>query len=301
MKQSWSAGLTSLSCLTLLAAPVFARAMMIAPAPLSQRAALADAIVVGKVTGFGDKLVSAVPPGGAAKVDYPIAVVQVADAVSGLKDAKEIRVGFIPPQAPPTPAPGPGPVLLVKRYPQFNLTLDQEACLFLVKHPTEDFYVGLNYYDVVDKKAGDFDKSLDEVKRCVKLLADPMASLKAKEADDRTLTAEMLVARYRMARGPGEPKTEDVGAEESKLILQTLADADWSPKLVAGPGGFQMSPQMSFFQLGLTEKDGWKPPQDGKELEAAAKKWLKDNADKYRVQKFVADKKEDKKEEKKDK
>jgi hypothetical protein len=156
--------------------------------------------------------------------------------------------------------------------------------------------VAQNYYDASVKKDNpNFDKEVDEAKRCAKLLADPMASLKAKEAGDRGLTAMMLVARYRIRRpGAGEPKTEEVSAEESKLILQGLSDADWGP-IPAGPTGFPMSPLQSFFQLGLTEKDGWKSPQAPKDWPDAAKKWLKDNADKYRVQKFVADKKDEKK------
>jgi hypothetical protein len=287
MKQSFLAGL---SFLTLAAAPVFAKAMMIAPPPLAQRAALADVIVVGKVTGFGDKLVSAAPLGGGPKVDYQIAVVQVGDAVSGLKDAKEIKIGFLPANVP-APNPGPGPIRIIKRYPQFNLVLDQEACLFLVKHPTEDFYIGVNYYDVLDKKAGDFDKSLDEVKRCVKLLADPITSLKGQNAADRLLTAAMLIVRCRTSR-PGKTKTEALDAEESKLILQTLADADWNSKPGPGPAflGFQMTPQAVFFRLGLTPQDGWTQPKDAKEIPASAKQWLKDNAEKYRIQRFLEDK-----------
>src|SRR5436305_4453135 len=111
MRQPLWAALAGLSCVTLAAAPAFARAMMIAPPPTAQKVVLSDAIVVGKVTGFGDKLVSARPPSGGDKVDYQIAIVRIQDAVLGAKDAKEIRVGFIPPPPPNAPAnPGAGPV-----------------------------------------------------------------------------------------------------------------------------------------------------------------------------------------------
>jgi hypothetical protein len=296
MKQSLWAGLAGLSCLALVTAPVFARAMMIAPPPLPQRAALADVIIVGKVKAFGDKLVSAKPPFGGDKVDYQIAVVTVEDPITGVKDAKEIKVGFIPPQTTP-PNPGPGPVVFIKRYPQFNLSLDQEACIFLVKHPTEDFYIGQAYYDVINKKDNaDFDKNVDEIKHAVKLLSDPAAGLKAKSADDRFLTAALLVSRYRTAR-PGETKQEPIDAEQSKQILQALADADWNPKPVAGPGGFQLNPQAIFFRLGLSPQE-FTQPKDFKQLPDAAKQWLKDNAEKYRIQRFVADQKEEKKDDK---
>lgn len=295
MKQLLWAGVAGLSCLALMAAPAFARAMMIAPPPLPQCAALSDAIVVGKVTAFGDKLVSVKPPNGGDKVDYQIAIVQISDPITGVKDAKEIKVGFIPPLPPMPPNPGPGPVLIRKRYPQFNLTLDQEACLFLVKHPTEDFYIGQNYYDVINKaNNADFDKNIDEIKHSVKLLADPAAGLKSRSADDRFLTAALLVMRYRTPRA-GETKTAPIDAAESKQILQALADADWSPpKPMPGVGfvGFQMTPQAIFFRLNLTPADGWMQPRDAKEIPDAAKQWLKDNVEKYRIERFVADKKD---------
>lgn len=289
MQKTLWAGLAGLSCLALATTPALAKAMMIAPPPLPQRVALADTIVIGKVTAFGDKLVSAKPPGGGDKVDYQIAVVQVEDAVLGAKDAKEIKVGFQPPPPPPQPG-GPGPRPFIRRYPQFTLSLDQEALIFVTKHPTEDFYLGQAYFDVINKTGNqDFDKNLDEVKRCVKLLADPMGALKGKNADDRFLTAAMLVARFRTQK-PGETKSEPIDAEESKLILQALADADWTPKPGAGLGGLQMNPQAVFFRLNLTPADGWTPPKDAKEIPDAAKQWLKDNTGKYRIERFVAEK-----------
>jgi hypothetical protein len=267
-----------------------ASAKVIAPAPVPQRVALSDAVVVGKVTGFADKLVSAAPfPGSPDKVEYQVATVQVADAALGAKGMKEIKVGFLPPPA------GGGPGRPGRRFGA-SLAVDQEACLFLAKHADADFYVLQNYYDVVDKKDGNFDKDVEEAKRCAKLIADPAAGLKAKDAEDRFLTAAMLVLRYKTPRpSANEPKSEDVDAEESKQILLALADADWAPK---NTDRFILRPDAVFFRLGVTEKDGWKQPQDFKDFPDAVKKWLKDNADKFRVQKLVAEKKD--KEEKKD-
>jgi hypothetical protein len=51
-----------------------------------------------------------------------------------------------------------------------------------------------------------------------------------------------------------------------------------------------MNPQGAFLRLGLTEKDGWTMSKDATAVNDAAKKWLKDNAETYRVQKFVLDK-----------
>jgi hypothetical protein len=293
MKRVLFAGLAALA----LAAAAQARvAIMIAPAPMPQRVAVADVIVFGKVTGFTDKTVKAPRfAGDTEKAEYQVAIVEIKDGLQGAKDMKEIKVGFIPAGA----APG-GPIRPGFRGPQFRLTVDQEVCLFLAKHPDADFYVPTgNAMDVINKKDNaNFDKDMDEVKRLAKLIGDPMTALKGKNADDRTTTAMMLTARYRTPRPmSAADKFADVDAEESKQVLLALADADWTVKQPPpGPRiGFQMTPMNSFFQLGLTEKDGWKPPQDGKEIEAAAKKWLKDNADKYRIQRYADDKKDDKK------
>ncbi|HVS40015.1 MAG TPA: hypothetical protein VMS17_30935 [Gemmataceae bacterium] len=295
MKKLLAAALAGLACLTATAGQAFGLVIFLAPTPIPQRVAQSDAVVVGKVTGFGDKLISAANPnGGEAKVDYQIAIVQVGDALQGAKDAKEVKVGFIPPSAP-----APGTVIRPIRRPQFSLTLDQEGCLFLVKHPTEDFYIVSNANDFISKKDNaDYDKSLDEVKHSVQLLADATASLKGKNNDDRFLTAAMLVARYRFSRF-GQTKTELIDAEESKQILLALADADWTVKPAPpGPAGLRgmqtMNPQNIFYRLGLTPQDGWTQPTDAKDVPGAAKQWLQDNAAKYRIQRFVADKKDDK-------
>jgi hypothetical protein len=49
-----------------------------------------------------------------------------------------------------------------------------------------------------------------------------------------------------------------------------------------------MGPQAMFFRLGLTAKDFWTPPANFKDTPEAAKKWLKDNAGAYRIQRYVA-------------
>jgi hypothetical protein len=281
-----------LACLALAASPTPAKAIAIAPASIPERVALAQVVVVGKVGKVEDKNVSTTRfPGATDKVEYQIVGFKVEDGLMGAKDAKEIRVGFVPPQG------NPGGLIRPGRGPSVVLTTDQECCLFLTKHHAEDFYVPMMYFDVIDKKSNTFDKDVEEAKRCCKLLADPDAGFKSKEAEDRFLTAAMLTIRYRTNR-TGSTKTEDVPAEQSKLILKTLADADWTPP--GQPGGpvvrpgFQLTPQAVFFRLGLTEKDGWKQPQDFNKLPDEAKKWLKENAETYKMQRFVAETKEKK-------
>jgi hypothetical protein len=296
MKRSMLAYLGGLSCVALLASGTVAKALMIAPQPVPMRVASADLVVVGKVTGFADKLVKVKQNDNDMNpIEYQVAIVKVQKAlVGGGKGMKEIRVGFIPAPAGGDVAPGGGPGIRphirIRRYPTFSLSLNQEACMFLNKHPKADFYVGQGFAGLINKEGNaNFEKELAEVKQAAKLLADPKAGLKSDNADERLLTVGMLITRYRTPQQPqvGEPKTEPIDAKESKLILETLAKADWK-QMPTRP--FQMTPQTVFFRLGLTEKDGWKQPQDFQKLPDAAKKWLEDNADTYRIQRFVATK-----------
>jgi hypothetical protein len=95
-------GAASLLCVALTSSLTPAKALMIAPSPISQRVATADCIVVGKVTGFGDKTVSVSSfPGAKDKQEYQIAIVKVESNIHGAKGVKEIRVGFMPPMAAP--------------------------------------------------------------------------------------------------------------------------------------------------------------------------------------------------------
>jgi hypothetical protein len=76
---------------------------------------------------------------------------------------------------------------------------------------------------------------------------------------------------------------ELINAKESPLILQALADADWSRP--GSSGG--LSPRVAFLRLGLTEKDGWRAPAEAGHLPAAAKSWLREHAASHRNQRFV--------------
>jgi hypothetical protein len=272
-----------LACLAIVVSVAPAKAMMIAPQPVPMRVAAADAVVVGKVTGFGPKTIKAEMFKGDMR-DMQIAIVKVQDVLSG-KAGKEIKVGFFPPPAV-NPGGGPGGVRpFIKRRVGPQLAVDQEAAMFLQKHPTKDLYVLQGPYSVIDKKNNaTFAKSVEEIKKAGKVLANPKASLQVKNAEERFANAAVLLAYYRTPRA-GSTKTEELSAEESKPILLAIAEADWTPKRVVG---FQMTPQTMFYRLGVGPKDGWVQPKDFKEIPEAAKKWLKDNAGKYKIQRFVA-------------
>lgn len=276
-KRIW---LGALGCVLALLATAQAKALMIAPAPVGTRVATADLVVVGKVTGFGPRLVKSELFKGDTR-EMQIANVKVSETLFG-KDVKEIKVGFFPPMGVEG---GGGPRL--PRRPGVQLKQDEESCLLLMKHPTQkDTFVVQGFYDSITKKGNpDFAKEVETIRKSSKLLAKPMDGLKAKDAQDRLTTASLLVSRYRQQR-TGMEKTELVSAEESKAILEVLAEAEWPTG--RNPGRFeQANAQNVFFQLGLTPKDGWTFPKDATKLAETAKQWCKDNAGKYRIARFV--------------
>ncbi len=265
------------------AQPVSSKAIRFSPLP--ERVATADAVVVGKVTGIEDKTVSAEPFAGAKdKVEYQIAVVKIEDGILGTKGLTHVKVGTIkPPEGQRIIRPG--------GLAPPKLNVDREGIFFLHKHPSESFFVLQGATSVINKANNDnYEKEVARVKECAKLLADPKAGLKSKSADERALTASMLVIRYNTAHA-GQTKRESIDADESKLILNALADGDWTK----GNDLNDLSPQWGFSRLGLTDKDGWNargPFTAPNDYQDAAKAWLKGHADSYRIQRFVDEKKE---------
>jgi len=257
--------------------------------PLPERVATADAVVIGKVTSIEDKTVSAEPyPGAKEKAEYQITVVKIEDGVLGTKGLTHVKIGTIK-------VPEGRPIIRPGGYGPAKLTVDQEGVFLLQKHPTESFYTLPNAMNVINKAGNDnFEKEATRIKECAKLLADPKAGLKSKNAEDRSLTAGMLLIRYNTPHGE-QTKRESIDADESKLILNALADGDWTK----GNDLNDLSPQWGFGRLNLTDKDGWNangPFNTPNAYQDAAKAWLKGHADSYRIQRFVSDKKDEKKE-----
>src|SRR5207249_2074728 len=78
-----------------------------------------------------------------------------------------------------------------------------------------------------------YDQELSRVKIVAKAIDDPVAALKAKAAEDRHLAAQAVMTRYsRIITTPqgGEPKIEDIPAEQNKLLLDVLLELPWMPK-----------------------------------------------------------------------
>jgi hypothetical protein len=288
MLRRFGPGALALAGIALLATTSYAlRAVPVGPPPPivpQQGAVQADAVVIGKVESIGDKIVKAKnhQPGQTNEVEYTVATVKIQDGLLGAKGLTHVQVAWTQ-NGPVNPRFGRGF--------QVSLTKDQEACFFLTKHPTEPFYVVNSPAEVVDKSKPDFDKYIELTKKCAQALDDPKKGLKSKEESDRMLTAYVLVLNYRQQRFAGTPKQEPIDADESKLIMQTLADADWT-KNDPTIGNLAIN---VFYLINPQKDDGWQQPQVIKqpnELTDAMKKWVKDNADKYRIKKLVPEKAE---------
>ena len=302
--KTWGA---AAACAILLVSVAPAKALRVAipnrtPA---QQAMTAEVIVVGKVVEIEKELTKATShPSVKEKIDYHVGVVKISESIQGAKGLTTIRVGW-----QPTPRlGGPGgnlepaiqPAIQPIRRPPFqqpqaSLTEGQEGCFFLTKHHDGDFYVLQQFGSPLDKKSADFDKQLSSVKKLLKTYEDPKSALKAKDAADRQFAAIMLVQKYRTYPQVNTPNVkvaqEGIDAEESKLILQTLSEMEWNKVDANG-----MSLQNVWYQIGVQPKDGWVQPkfvqgQDfNKIMGEAVAKWLKENAEKYRVQRYSASK-----------
>lgn len=287
------------ACVILLASVAPAKALRVAmpnrtPA---QQAMTAEVVIVGKVVEIEKEMTKASSnPGVKDKVDYHVAVVKISEAVQGAKGLTSIRVGWMP--SPRLGGPAPDVQIQPVRRPplqqaQVSLTEGQEGCFFLSKHHDGDFYVMQQWGSPLDKKAADFDKQLTSVKKLMKAFEDPKTALKAKDAAERQFTACMLIQKYRTYPQVNTPNAkvvqEPIDAEESKLILQALSEMEWGKFDPATGTGLQNV----WYQIGAQPKDGWTQPKvvQGQNFQqvmgAAVSKWLKENAEKYRIQRHV--------------
>lgn len=290
------------ACVVLLGSVSSAKALRIAiqnrtPA---QQAMTAEVVVTGKVVEIEKEMTKATQAVGVKdKIDYQVGVIKITENIQGAKGLTTIRVGWQP--APNQGNPGTDLQPAVQpirrppfRQPQVTLTEGQEGCFFLTKHHDGDFYVLQQFGQPLDKKAADYDKQLSSVKQLLKAFEDPKSALKAKDAGERQFAACMLVQKYRTYPQINTPNAkvvqEDIDADVSKLILQTLAEMEWT-KIDPMLGNSLL--QSTWYQIGVQPTDGFVQPkfvqgQDfNKIMGEAVTKWLKDNADKYRIKRHV--------------
>jgi hypothetical protein len=283
MKRLAIAGGPLMASLALMTAPSSAFALVAAPPATPVRLAITDCVLVGKVIAIEETPVKGLPfPGAKEQQFFQVARVRVDELFAGPQGVKEIKVGFAPPKGP-MGQPGGGLIISSGGGRGVALTKDQEACFYLTRNPEGTFYLAPIFYDVVDKRNPNFAKEVAQLRQSAKLLADPDASLKSQNADDRLKTALMLVSRYRTpprGKNPQQLKTEPIDAGQSRLILETLAAADWNRR-------DQLSPRLAFDWLGLTPKEGWTRPKNPQQYTAAAQAWLQKNAATFRIQRYL--------------
>jgi hypothetical protein len=247
--------------------------VMIMPPPGPARIANADAVIVGKVESIEPADIKI------GNTNYRIAIVKINDGVRGVKDEKSLRVGFIPQEKP-------NPKIRIGGIRHVQLAAGQEGLFILKKQEKETFYTlgGIAGYYINSENNPGFEKEVQIAKAAAKVLENPQASLKAKDADERMLAAAILIDKYRNFRGPNS-KQEPIDAQESKLILQALVDADW--KSQANFTSLRPAPWQLFQRLGVTAQDGY-APQPKANYHEVMQTWLRENAEKYRIQRLVA-------------
>lgn len=277
--KSWklSAAL-ALTCLGVWTCASTARAMMIMPQPGPVRVVNSDAVIVGRVVALEPQDVKV------DNVAYRIAIVKIAQPLRGAKDAKTLRIGFIPP--PMNLGKPGGPIIRGPGFRGVQLQVGNDGLFLLKKHAKENFYTlgGPAGYFISSENNKTFDKEVQAVKNVTRLMENPQAGLKSKDNDERLLAAAILIEKYRTFRGAGKAKQEPIDANESKQIMHALADADWQAPV--NVGGMRPNPQQLFGRLGVTQNDGWRP-QPGANFQAAARAWVREHADSYRIQRFV--------------
>jgi hypothetical protein len=270
-----------------------------------ERVKQADLIVTGQVLQILDQDIKAAQTKGAAQqVSYRIGVLRVNGTLKGKVKGNLIKVGYIVYNNPNVrPGIGAQPVPPVAggirirpgigRVPYYGntqVTQGMDGMFLLTKHHTEQFYtlVPFNGYVSSQNKAS-YDTQVALTRSALRVVDNPKAGLKSKDAQDRLVAVSLLVDQYRQRYSP---KVEAIDAAESKLILKALYEADWDPTKYQYD--YRTNPQNLFSRLGINNTHGFMPPQrvqpgqNYNDLYAqAAKDWLKKNMNTFRVQRFV--------------
>ena len=248
--------------------------MIAQPPPGPARIAKADAVIVGKVEALEPQDVKV------GDAMYRIAIVRINQGVKGIKDEKTLRIGFVPPPN----ANDKGPRIIRTGARPVQLAAGQEGLFILTRQGKENFYVigGVIGYYINSENNKDFDKEVQVAKTAAKVMVDPQGSLKATDAEERLLAAAMMIEKHRTFQGPKSTQAP-IDAEESKQLMQVLADADW--KTAGNFSSLRPNPNQLFQRLGVTPKDGFVAAAGGN-YQTAAQAWVRDNAQKYRIQRL---------------
>jgi hypothetical protein len=262
------------------------------PNPLPSRIVASDLVVHGRVVEFEPKEIKApLHAGSRYSFDYQIAVVKISEVISGRKETKEARVGFVPPTADNRSILNSSPTLI---NPALSpIKLGQEGLFFLRKHDLKDFLIGAAMWggSSIASDSADFEKSLELSRQLAKVLDRPAEALKNENPANRYLAAAMLISRYRTWHlSSNQVQDKRIDSEVSELLLQVLAEANWDNHTeVQRPTLYPPHPYHVFSSLGVTKADGYDPPNDPAELAAKLKytqNWLRENQAKFRIQRL---------------
>jgi hypothetical protein len=256
------------------------------------KAMQADAVVVGKVTGIDKETVDLEPFPGQPKVTHTIATIKIETALLGAKNVTHIKLAHITPGEGGQPGGGFGDR---KRFPgrgfqPFVPAEEQEGVFFLKRHPTSDkhFVVLVGHNPILSTDAA-YKDELEKVKGIAGTFADPVKALKADKEEERVANALTLAQRYRQAppnNMSGVLEETPIPAEETKLLLKVLTEADWTkhadaPRLADAlglmPGNY-----------GLPRVSAADQEEPLAARQRAFKAWAEKHADKFVVNKVSA-------------
>lgn len=267
-------------------------------------------IASGTVSLRKETLDAAMYPGqGVPKTTYKLATLTVGEVLVGDKVEGTIKI-LVPPADPaqmPVEQAGRKQPYFRPTISQVQLIDGQEGVFFLAPHPTAAGYYHIPYgHTPLNPLDTTYKADLAAVKKVGAAHTDPLAALKAKDPADRLEAAAALVHRYRrqMPVQAGKPLRQvAIPAEESKLILKAIADADWAqydkPRLGSDPPpDYTLVPNSLLASLGIF------PGQHGMpQFQVAAgrgyneafhehyKAWLEGEGAKFEIKRFVTEKK----------
>ncbi len=239
MRQMSTFALLAVSGLCLLGSSSPARALVIAPGLSGpQRVKAAELIVVGSVVGLEDRDIAVKQ--GKTTVNYRIAVVQVSDTLKG-KSKNMIRVGFYSPNQPNQPGRPPVGRPVIRPFPRpgrgsTQLKVGMDGLLFLQKNKAAKFYTLPQGQTFVPKNYDNrgqltpnkqFASEVSTTRSLIRVLDNPIKSLQAKKLDDRLVAASLILQSYNNVPMQRALQDKLIPTKEARLILKTLAEADW--------------------------------------------------------------------------
>jgi hypothetical protein len=252
-----------------------AQARIAMPPPGPFRIINSDAVFVARVTGIEPADIEI------DQQKYRVGVAQVTEIITGLKaGTKTVRIAFhvVDPNGP-----------RLSRQPQ-KVDVGQQGLFMVSKLGATDMVLAPNPGYFVPSEQPDFKNELEQAKKAGAIVTNPLTALKSKDSKEQMFGVQLLLRKYREVPpgvNPEKLKQEPIDAEESKLILNAIASADWNPQGRGGVGS--VHPIQYWSQLGVTEKDGWKQPVPFSLPAAgdAVRAWVRANGDTYRIQRYV--------------